>query len=141
VCRLWILVGSAVLLTALAWPAADPTPVDSLPVSNYPMFALPRDEFARFDLAALVDAAGTEHRLDPREVGGTDQPVQAVETVLQAIRAGTTDELCDEIADALDRSGTVEVISVEYDTIAWFRGHHEPVDRTVHARCPSEPTE
>ena len=34
-----IAVGSVALLGALAWPAVAPDELDSLPFSNYPMFA------------------------------------------------------------------------------------------------------
>ncbi len=125
------------LLAVLAWPAVHPTELDSLPVSNYPMFAHPRSQVSRFDTAVLVTPDGDERRLDLHRVGGTDQPVQAAMTLRQAIRDDAADELCDEIAAGIDEVGTIEVTSVRYDTIAWFRGDEEPIERVVHARCPS----
>jgi hypothetical protein len=130
--------GSIALLVALAYPAFHPQEIDSLPFSNYPMFAHDRSPVTRFDVAVLIGADGVEHRLDPRAIGRTDQPVQAVETVRQAIRTGQTDALCAEIAMQVDAPGTIQVISVHYDAVAWFRGERRPVERVVHANCPSE---
>ncbi len=126
------------VLAALAWPAVHTSEVDSLPFSNYPMFAHERERVSRFHAAVLIEPDGTERRLDPHEVAGTDQPVQAAMTVRQAIGNGDTDVLCEEIAAGIDAAGTIEVLSVRYDSVAWFRGDQEPVERTVHARCPSE---
>ena len=128
------------LLIAVVYPAVHPTELDSLPFSNYPMFAHRRGTITRFDLAVRIDPSGVEHRLDPRRIGGTDQPVQAAETVLQAIRTDATDALCEEIAETVDDGdgddGRIEVISVRYDAVLWFRGDRDPVERTLHASCP-----
>lgn len=135
--RRGIVASSVALLLAVVYPAFHPSELDSFPFSNYPMFAHRRGSISRFDLAVRVDPAGHEHALDPRLIGRTDQPVQAAETVRQAIRAGETDALCAEIADTVDDEGRIEVISVRYDAVAWFRGEREPVDRTLHASCPT----
>ena len=133
--RVGVVVGSSLLLGLLFWPALSASEIDSLPVSNYPMFAHDRPRISRFDVAVHIDRDGIERRLNPSEVGGTDQPVQAAMTVLQAIRSGRPDALCEEIAETLQLEGAIEVVSVRYDTVAWFRGEREPVDRQVHARC------
>jgi hypothetical protein len=129
------LVTSAVALGALLWPALDPTPVDSLPISSYPMFARPKRRVSRYPLVVLRDESGRERRLDAQEIGGTDEPMQAAMTVSQAIRTGTAPELCAEIAGALAERGTVEIVTAGYDAIAWFEGRRDPVDRRVHASC------
>ena len=126
---------SAVLLLALAWPAVAPGEIDSLPLSNYPMFARSRDAVSWFPVVVRHDPDGVEHRLDLRVVGGTDQPVQAAETVRQAIRRGEADALCDELAATLDGPGRVLVLSLAYDAPGWFRGLTEPIDRRLHAEC------
>lgn len=126
---------SAVLLLALAWPAVAPDEIDSLPLSNYPMFARPRTAVSWFHVVVRVDDDGTEHRLDLKVVGGTDQPVQAAETVRQAIRRGETDQLCAEIAGRVAAPGSVQVLTVAYDAPSWFRGEREPVERRLHAEC------
>ena len=135
-----IVLASAVFLGFLSWPALSPSEIDSLPLSNYPMFAHPRAEVSRFDSAVLIDAAGKERRLDPHTIGGTEEPMQAAMTVRQAIRTGAAEALCEEIAADLAVDGTVEVVSVRYDTVAWFRGDREPIARDVHARCDTQAT-
>jgi hypothetical protein len=136
--RIGIGIMSAALLLLLAWPAVAPDELDSLPLSNYPMFAHPRDAVSRFHVAVRIDEDGIEHRLDLRVVGGTDQPVQAAETVRQAIRRGETAQLCDEIARRVRSPGTVQVLTVAYDAPNWFRGRRDPIDRRLHAECPIE---
>lgn len=128
---------SAVLLASLAWPAIAPGELDSLPWSNYPMFAHERDRVTGFYVAIRVDPDGAEHRLDLRAVGGTDQPVQAAMTVAQAVRTGQADQLCSEVAERVEQPGAVEILSVRYDAPGWFDGRREPISRTVHARCPT----
>lgn len=126
---------SAVLLLTLAWPAVAPDEIDSLPLSNYPMFARPRAAVSWFHVVVRVDEDGNEHRLDLWLVGGTDQPVQAAETIRQAIRRGETEELCAEIAERITAPGSVQVLTVAYDAPGWFRGAREPVERRLHAEC------
>lgn len=135
--RFGIAVASAALLLALAWPAVAPQEIDSLPLSNYPMFARPRAAVSWFPVAVRVDADGNEHRLDLRMVGGTDQPVQAAETIRQAIERGEAEQLCDEIAERSGERGEVQVLSVAYDAPGWFQGDRQPVERRVHAACPA----
>lgn len=133
--RYGIGVASAALLLALTYPIVAPDELDSLPFSNYPMFAHPRDRVSEFHVAVRVHD-GAEHPLDLRVIGGTDQPVQAAETVRQAVRRGEAAHLCEEIADRLDDPGTVQVLVVAYDAPGWFAGERTPVARTVHAECP-----
>lgn len=135
--------GALVLITlvavgALLWPAVDPSPSDDLPLSNYPMFARPRARVSAFPFAVLRDGTGDERRLSAREIGATDQPMQAAMTIRQAIDTGTAPELCAEIAAALTQAGTVEVVTAAYDAVTWFEGRTAPVQRTVHAACRSD---
>lgn len=131
---------NAAVLAVLAWPAVAPDELDSLPLSNYPMFAHERERVSAFHVVFWVDDDGSRHRLDLRAVGGTDQPVQAAMTVAQAVRAGEADELCAEIASrvvGVGAVGTVEVVTVGYDAPGWFGGARAPIARTVHASCPT----
>jgi hypothetical protein len=138
--RFVVAVGSVLLLVVMSWPAFSPSEIDSLPLSNYPMFAHPRARVSSFDVAVLIDRAGVERRLDPSEVGGTDQPVQAAMTLRQAIVAERADVLCAEIAAGLETDGTVRLVSERYDTVAWFRGKRDAIDRKVHVECPASST-
>ena len=135
--RFGIGVLSSVLLLAVAWPAVAPNQIDSMPFSNYTMFARPRAAVTWFPAVVRIDDAGNEHRLDLRVVGGTDQPIQASQTVRQAVRRGEADQLCDEIARRVDEPGRVQVLTVAYDAPGWFRGQRDPVERRVHAECPA----
>lgn len=130
--------GSTLLLAALAWPAVAPNEVDDLPLSGYPMFARERSSVSRFQVVVHVDDEGVEHRLDPHEIADTDQPMQAVMTIRQAIADGTAVELCERIASGAEHGGTIEVVTVTVDSVEWFAGTKEPVDRTVHATCEVE---
>ncbi|MFN3215399.1 MAG: hypothetical protein ACE367_02770 [Acidimicrobiales bacterium] len=133
--RQMIAVLATALVVALVWPA--PAGRDSFPLSNYPMFAAARPTETTFRSAVGVDAAGAFVRLSPHTISGTDQVIQAAATVRRAIETDTTDELCAEIAERIsDRAVAVEVVTERYDTIAWFDGRTEPIERRVHARCP-----
>lgn len=122
-------------LIALAWPALNGREIDSFPFSNYPMFAHPRRAVSSFDMAVLVDESGHRRRLDVIEISGTDQPMQAAMTLSHAIRTGSAETLCSEIADRLHMVGHVEVLTVDYDAVAWFRGERDPVSIRVRAAC------
>ena len=123
------------LVAALVWPA--PEGRDSFPLSNYPMFAAARPAETSFRTAVGVDPSGGYVRLSPTDIGGTDQVIQAAATIRQALEDDDADALCSEIAERISgRAIAVEVVTERYDTIAWFEGRTEPIERRVHARCP-----
>lgn len=129
-----IAMAAVALVAALVWPATADR--DSFPLSNYPMFAAARPAETTFRTAVGVDASGDVVRLSPRQIGGTDQVIQAAATIRRAIENGTADEVCAEIARRHDGAAvTVEIVTERYDTIAWFDGDTEPIERRVHARC------
>jgi hypothetical protein len=136
--RRGIVAASVVALGVLLWPALDPAATDSLPVSSYPMFARPKARVSSFPLAVMRDESGREQRLGARAIGGTDQPMQAAMTINQAVREGTADQLCAEIAAGLAEPGTIEIVTAVYDAVGWYEGNREPIDHHVHARCSSE---
>lgn len=133
-----VVVLSAVALIGLAWPAVAPGDLDDLPVSNYPMFAHRRSAVSSFHVAVNIDVDGVEHRLDPHQIGGTDQAMQAVMTLRQAIAGGVAAELCGVIAERAEHPGAVEIATVSLDSVGWFAGAKEPLERNVHATCPVE---
>ena len=114
---------------------------DSLPLSNYPMFTVRRAQVTSIERALGVSADGSEHVLAPELTGGTVEVIHAAQTIVDAIRAGSADELCAEIAERVAESGdeeTTEVVVVteRFDIVAGVRADDpEPVDRAVHARC------
>jgi hypothetical protein len=128
----------AIALVALvAAPLAVGTAYDSFPLSTYPMFAGDRARVASVATVVGVGPDGVE-RLSSQEIGGTDEPMLAAETVARAVARGQADALCAEVARRV-RAGhgadRLEVVTERYDTLAWFDGGHEPLERTVHASC------
>lgn len=114
---------------------------DSYPLSTYPMFSSRRTSAESVDTAVAVDATGEVERLGPERIAGTDEIILATATVAGAINAGTTDDLCAEIAARVASGGPssaveVEVVTERFDAIDWYDGHRDPIDRTVHSTCP-----
>jgi hypothetical protein len=129
--------GAAIVLLAAA-PVVRSPAEDSFPLSTYPMFSLARPQETTVNSAAGFDAAGTRVRLSPRVVGGTVEVIQAAGTIVQAIGAGTTADLCREVlAEAPAEVVAVEIVTETYDVIDYFDGDETPRERTVHARCES----
>lgn len=129
---------SALATASLLWPAFQPLPSDSLPASNYPMFARPRGRVTSLPFVLLRENDQVERRLTAREIGATSEPMQAAMSIRQAIDSDAPGELCDEIAAGLPDIGTVEVVTGVFDAVAWFEGDTTPIERTVHASCRSE---
>jgi hypothetical protein len=114
---------------------------DSFPISTYPMFSTRRTTSESVDTAVALDASGRIERLGPERIAGTDEIILATATVGGSIAAGTTDELCAEIAERVasvgpDTAVTVAVVTERFDAVAWYDGDHEPLARTVHSECP-----
>jgi hypothetical protein len=140
--RAWALVVSGVAVAVVAVPGlrtvleggAAP---DGFPLSTYPMFA--RDPGRVVELATVVAVGpdGRVTRLSPELIAGTDQVIQAGETVRHAIDGGpsTTAALCREVAGGVDPPATIAVVIEEHDAVAWSAGDREPRDRRVIAEC------
>lgn len=110
---------------------------DSFPLSNYPMFTERRPAVTRIERAIGVDADGAEHVLSPRLIGGTVEVIQAAQTLYDAIRGGTADALCAEIAGRVGLEIVeVQVVTERYDVVEALRSSDpQPVSREVHASC------
>jgi hypothetical protein len=114
---------------------------DSLPLSNYPMFTARRSQVTSIERAVGVTADGAEHVLAPELTGGTVEVIHAAQTIFDAVRAGSSGELCAEIAGRVaasgdDRTTEVVVVTERFDVVAALSADDpEPVDREVHARC------
>jgi hypothetical protein len=140
--RAVVILFSLTMVALVVWPVTTSPPRDSFPLSNYPMFARDRPTETTFATVVVVDPDGTVTRLSPREIGGTDQVIQAAATVSRAVRAGDADALCAEVLERRGDDighGRLEVISERYDTVAWFDGDEVPIERTVHATCGADP--
>ena len=130
-----------VAVGAVLVPLGRDLGADSLPLSNYPMFTARRARITSIERAIGVAPDGAEHVLTPELTGGTVEVIHAAQTIVDAIRGGTADALCAEIADRVAESGgadTIEVVvvTVRFDVVAGLRADDpEPVDRRVHAHC------
>ncbi len=130
-----------VAVGAVLVPLSRDLGADSLPLSNYPMFTARRSQVTSIERAIGVATDGTEHVLSPELTGGTVEVIHAAQTIVDAIRAGSADELCTEIARRVAESGhddTTEVIVVRerFDVVTSLDDDDPvPVDRRVHARC------
>lgn len=128
-----------VLVAVFVYPVVRRPPVDSFPLSNYPMFASRGADVSSFPTVVGIGADGDDIDLTPELIAGTDQVIHAAETIRYAIRNDDTASLCGEIAARVAESRrdvrAIEVVVVRYDAIAWFEGEREPVDRQVFSRC------
>jgi hypothetical protein len=135
------LVVAAAVLAAVALPGirmiASADAPDGLPLSTYPMFASDRDRVVELPSVVTVGPGGGVERLSPKAIAGTDQVMQAMQAVRQAVRTGpaATHALCEEVADRVDAPATVAVVVERYDAIAWSEGDGEPFDRRTLVTC------
>jgi hypothetical protein len=110
---------------------------DGFPASTYPMFTEDPGRVLELPTVVAVTATGVE-RLSPRQIAGTDQIVQAWETVRSAVARGpdATAELCDDVAGRLDAPAALAVVVERYDTLAWAADPTAaPEDRRTVVRC------
>jgi hypothetical protein len=132
---------SLVVGVAVATPAvrmlANPSTGDGFPLSTFPMFT--EDHGRVLDLPTVVEVAGSgPGRLSPRQIAGTDQVVQAWQTVRDAVEDGpeATRRLCEEVAGRLDGPARLEVVVERYDAVAWAADPDAgPETREVLVRC------
>ena len=138
--RVYAVVLSLLFGAAVLSPLFRSPPRDSYPLSNYPMFSQRID--AENDVRTAVGFTGDGERelLSPRLISDSDEVMQAVQDVGDAVAAGTTAELCTAIAGRVAGSGrtelmTVAVVTERHDSVAYFRGAEDPLATTVHAEC------
>lgn len=90
------LIFSVLVVAATLSPALREPPVDSFPLSTYPMFSsVPKT--AWLDVIVGFDAAGSEHRIPPQLVANIEV-MQAAETIRRAVRQRRAPQLCAEVA-------------------------------------------
>lgn len=142
--RAWACAFSAALIAAVLWPLFGSARADSFPFSTYPMFSGHQSSEVTIAHVVAVDAAGSAEALPP-EALGTDEVIQAFETVRQAIRQGDASvvALCASAADwARDRrkdAVSIAVVTDTYDGIEYFDGASEPTASETHAMCEVSP--
>lgn len=123
---------AVVAVVAVAWPVLRRPPVDSFPLSNYPMFTQVRPRSSPVELAVAVTADGSELRLAPALIGGTIEVIHAAATVRRSVAAGRAGELCEEIAGRVEASLGPEVVAVQV-----VRDHYDVVDALAHGAAAS----
>ncbi|WP_438035652.1 hypothetical protein [Sorangium sp. So ce204] len=135
-------VTAALLLLMLA-PLFRRPPVDSFPLSTYPMFSWGRhDARTAVERAVGVDSRGGRRPIPPRLVG-SEEVLQAKATLAHSIRQGAraARALCRGIASrvaAEDRYADVVAVEIRTDTfdaVAFFEGQEAPIDAKLHATC------
>lgn len=131
---------SAVLVTAVAWPAAASVlghDGDGFPLSTYPMFSRDPGRVVEVPTVVAEDDDGSVRRLSPWQIARTDQVIQAAVTARRAVRAGpaAARALCGEAAGRVDDAAAVAVVVERHDAYAWSEGRREPLDRRTVARC------
>ncbi|WP_437625298.1 hypothetical protein [Sorangium sp. So ce1151] len=134
---------TAGLLLLMLAPLFRRPPVDSFPLSTYPMFSWGRhDARTAVERAVGVDSRGGRRPIPPRLVG-SEEVLQAKATLAQSIRQGAraTRALCRGIAARVaEQSGQADLVSVEirtdtFDAVAFFEGQEAPIDSKLHATC------
>src|SRR5688500_11966432 len=138
---------SCLIIVAVAAPVVEnwrDQPVDSFPLSYYPMFSYTRDPTSKVTYLAGVDAHGNRRPLHYRHFasGGMNQVRKQIRTL---VTRGEADRVCATAAANVARSrdplladiATVEVRSETYDLRGYFTGTDpKPLSATVHSRCP-----
>lgn len=124
-------------------------PVDSFPLSYYPMFSHRRDATFRGDSVVGVSRDGNRQVLSYRLIG-TGGFNQVRRQVRAQIKAGRGADLCAQVAGRLSRAKdnalrefhAVEVLRTTHDVDAFFSGNRTPLESKVYAACevPSRQT-
>lgn len=103
------------------------------------MFLQVRPDVTSIDVALGLDANGDERRLSPSLVGGSNEVIQAVAALADAIGQGQEEELCEAIAGRVAAGGKdieiVLIVSETYEIVDALANDAPPVTRTVHVSC------
>lgn len=140
--RTWVAAGTVGLLVALLWPIVQDPPRDGFPLSNYPMFSADR-RTAEAEIGHVVGYSREgRHRPVAPAMVGSEEIMQAYQTVRLAIRRGDAQALCRGAAERVRADPAhadlerLEVRTDRYDALAYFAGDTKPRTTRVHARCP-----
>ena len=136
-----------ILLGAVIYPAAQDPPVDSFPLSNYPMFSKARHTKA-VELPHVIafDDAGGGRPVPPQMLGSVEV-MQALRTIEISVNRGPTaaDELCRRTAAIVRDTGgswsnvvRLEVRVDVFDAIEYFEKSRTPKAAHTYAECTIE---
>lgn len=114
---------------------------DGFPLSNYPMFSTRREADAQIHHVIAWSRDGAHRPVSP-EMLGTDEIMQAHQTIKIAVRRGRADALCREVAARVAEDthawADVDVLVVRsdrYDAVAYFQDGPKPLSTRVRAQC------
>ncbi|RLB54819.1 MAG: hypothetical protein DRJ42_08020 [Deltaproteobacteria bacterium] len=144
--RTYVYTVSVVLTGLVLWPAFRDPPVDSFPLSNYPMFSAGRpDPMLTLPHALGVHEDGERTPLSPMIASDNWEVLQSMMIINTAINGGahTQEPFCAAIAGRVAESNDddlADVVAVElatstFDTVAYFDGDTAPRNRQVHRSC------
>ncbi len=136
--RLWATGVAVVMTAAVLWPIVPDE--DGFPLSNYPMFSLPKKTRAKVFHVVGFTPQGLGRPLSP-EMVGTDEIMQAYQTVKLAIVGGRGASLCKEAAARVRDSEDFEDITrLEvridvFDAVRYWQGDRSTENSRVVAHC------
>lgn len=128
------------LVVLSIWPVFRSPPVDSYPLSTYPMFSQRRGQPWLHRMLALDDT-GNAAPLSPKLIANSEA-LQAAATIRRAVDGGksTLKALCSEAAarvsgdPELSRVQRLQIQAIQYDPIEYFVGERVPIAaRTLHS--------
>lgn len=132
--------GLAVLGAVLS-PLFREKPRDGFPLSNYPMFSAHKeDTSARISHVVGVSREGRHRPIGP-DLVGTDEVMQAHQTIKVAVKRGDSARLCERTAARVAGDAdfadidALEVRTDVYDVFRYFESDPSPLHTRVHARC------
>ena len=133
--RTWFAVA---LTAAVLWPLVHDE--DGFPLSNYPMFSTPKNTRAKIYHVVGFTPHGEGYPLSP-EMVGTDEIMQAYQTVKLAIRGGRADALCEKAAARVKGSedfAAVTRLQVRIDvfeSVRYWEGDRSTERTRIVAKC------
>ena len=136
--RVWAAAVALGLTGAILWPIVPDE--DGFPLSNYPMFSRPKGTEAKIYHVVGFTPDGNGRPLSP-EMVGTDEIMQAYQTVKLAIGGGRARMLCDEAATRTRDSGDFDdVIRLEvridvFDAVRYWQGDRSTDRSRIIAKC------
>lgn len=113
---------------------------DGFPLSNYPMFSTPKGTAAKIYHVVGFTADGRGYPLSP-EMVGTDEIMQAYQTVKLAIRGGRAAVLCKEAASRVAQSRDfAEITQLQvridvFESVRYWEGDRSTSKTRVLAKC------
>ncbi len=134
----WAAALALTMTVAILWPIVPDE--DGFPLSNYPMFSRPKKTEAKIYHVVGFTPGGAGMPLSPKMVG-TDEIMQAYQTVKLAIRGGRAGTLCAEVAGRVAESRDfADVVRVEvridvFDAVRYWSGDRSTDRSRIVAKC------